>query len=628
MSDTKYAQTVIKTAETMINENGHIETSLVRNGLRTNLDILFLKDIYKAFHHKAYDPRVVRVLSNYTPRNGKWANTNVDGKVLWVGAQMMVAKIMQDKWSQFFIFNIDDICHDYALVISSMLMVEPEDVDVTHLRKLHDLGYLPLEIRAIDEGEFVNYNIPTLSVENTHLDFPWLPNMNETIISNELWPTMTSATTSASFFKLFYGWHITAGIPEWLVPFIGHDFSLRGLMGGTVESAAGLSGIGHLLGGLQGTDTIPGVLTAMKYYGADIRSKNIGNSVNATEHSVECSWEQHNEGKALEHHLTKVAPKGILSKVLDTWSLENAVKNHIFKLKDIIMVREGKLVIRPDSGVPLHILCGYRIKELEAKHFGTGETLDDGFMSSEDIFDELIGEKIEVVKYHDKFFKIVMAEKFGETVIEKGEELTEFYALGLIRTLWDEFGGYIISGTKGEFKMLDDHIGTIYGDSITRQLAQEIGDRLMEMGFAPQSVMGIGSYSYQYVTRDTHGTAIKATNITRRTQTKIPESDLHGKAQYEEGLEEVGIQKDPETDSGLKKSARGRTLVTKVVNDREGYDFVMEDQVSEDVFRSEANELKPIWVDGRFVKAHKFENLRDKVRTELIRQAKFEHGVA
>jgi len=62
------------------------------------------------------------------------------------------------------------------------------------------------------------------------------------------------------------------------------------------------------------------------------------------------------------------------------------------------------------------------------------------------------------------------------------------------------------------FKQLDSHIGLIYGDAITLARAKEILQRLEQNGFASTNVVfGIGSYTYQYNTRDTFGFALKST---------------------------------------------------------------------------------------------------------------------
>ena len=102
--------------------------------------------------------------------------------------------------------------------------------------------------------------------------------------------------------------------------------------------------------------------------------------------------------------------------------------------------------------------------------------------------------------------------------------------------MWDIFGG--IENSKG-FKELDSHIGAIYGDSITLERATQICERLKLKGFASTNVvLGIGSFTYQYNTRDTFGFAMKAT---------YGEVDGNGREIY----------KDPITDDGTKKSAKG-----------------------------------------------------------------------
>jgi len=78
----------------------------------------------------------------------------------------------------------------------------------------------------------------------------------------------------------------------------------------------------------------------------------------------------------------------------------------------------------------------------------------------------------------------------------------------------------------------------------------EILSRLKANGFASSNVvLGIGSYTYQHVTRDTYGHAMKATY-----------GEVAGVGQ--------AIFKDPKTDDGLKKSAYG---LLKVANRMDGH---------------------------------------------------------
>lgn len=86
---------------------------------------------------------------------------------------------------------------------------------------------------------------------------------------------------------------------------------------------------------------------------------------------------------------------------------------------------------------------------------------------------------------------------------------------GVIELLWDIFGGTV---NKQGYKVLNSHIGAIYGDSITLlERANEICRRLEAKGFASTNVvLGIGSFTYQYNTRDTFGFAMKTAYVKRR----------------------------------------------------------------------------------------------------------------
>src|SRR5690606_36316179 len=131
----------------------------------------------------------------------------------------------------------------------------------------------------------------------------------------------------------------------------------------------------------------------------------------------------------------------------------------------------------------------------------------------------------------------------GTVAAHDPKESPEDY--GVVELLWNTFGGTI--NEKG-FKVLDPHVGVIYGDSMNRDRIRAVIERLEAKGFASTNfVAGLGSFSYQYNTRDTFGSAVKATW-----------SEVDG----------VGyvLQKTPVTDSGLKKSAKGRLAVLRDEN--------------------------------------------------------------
>jgi nicotinamide phosphoribosyltransferase len=311
-----------------------------------------------------------------------------------------------------------------------------------------------------------------------------------------------------------------------LLPFMCHDFSFRGMFG---RQAAAMSGFGHLCSGFAGTDTIPAVLFAEKYYNANVDNELVGCSVDATEHSVTCSWQDEGEIEFFTHLMTKQSPTGILSVVSDTWDFWKTVTEYLPKIKDVIMARDGKLVIRPDSGDPVDILCG--------------TSLAVGSFSPE--------------------------------------------SRGLIECLWDTFGG---TTTEKGFKLLDSHIGAIYGDAITIERQLEINRRLMVKGFCPQAVLGVGSYSFQYVTRDTHGSAVKATNVIKN------------------GVS-TPIFKDPKTDTS-KKSAKGLLRV-----EFEGGKFVMYDQQTSE--QEGQGKLELVFENGNLTRETSLSEIRSLINDQI-----------
>ena len=130
----------------------------------------------------------------------------------------------------------------------------------------------------------------------------------------------------------------------------------------------------------------------------------------------------------------------------------------------------------------------------------------------------------------------------GQYITVEGKTITKPEADGAIQVIYNYFGGTLNS--KGYID-LDPHIGLIYGDSITLSRCKTICERLELKGFSTTNVVfGIGSYTYQYNTRDTFSIACKATWV-----------QING--------EPKSIFKNPKTDSGTKKSAKGLLTVMK-----------------------------------------------------------------
>jgi nicotinamide phosphoribosyltransferase len=497
---------------------------------------LLLTDGYKTGHHQQYPKGTTLVYSNFTPRSNKYAPKGCD-KVVSFGQQMVMKQIHEAFQNEFFSKPKDEVCGEIKRELSMYLGT---DYDVTHFEKLHDLGYLPINVKIVEEGTLVPIKVPILTIYNTHPDFYWVTNYLETIISNLLWKPATSATIAHQYRKVLTKWQEkTDKERAWFIDWQGHDFSMRGM--DSIDATIS-SGLGHLTS-FSGTDSLPAIGGARKYYG---ETGFVGGSVNATEHSVMCAGGKEDEIETFRR-LLQTYPTGILSVVSDTWDLWKVCTEHVVTLKEEILARDGKLVIRPDSGDPVDIICG----------INTRNDPDNRYVN-------LVG--------------------------------TPEYK-GVIELLWDVFGGTV---NEQGYKVLDPHIGAIYGDSITIDRAEEICKRLEAKGFASTNiVLGVGSFTYQYNTRDTFGFAMKATYV----ELEVPKFGEFA----DQGLntEIIGreIFKDPITDDGTKKSATGLLKVVKTLAPdsygklhTSGYKLV--DKVSWD--EENSGELKTIYKDGEF----------------------------
>lgn len=489
---------------------------------------IFLVDSYKLSHRDMYPENMECLFSTWTPRSPKIAIQAQRqlplqaSEVVFFGISMAIQKLLRE-FHAWFQRDEDEVVAEYETFIEEFHGVRPDNVQ--HVRDLHQYGVehdgLPLRLFALREGTVTKTGVCQLVVFNIGGDkFSWVTNYVESILSTLMWKPATSATIARNYYLLALHFaQITCDEEGGEFPHIKyqqHDFAFRGLSG--VEDAES-SAIGHLLF-FGGTDTVP-ALFAVKGLYADFRIRGEYGSVPASEHSVACStmatisyqlaeygtyagrtiteWLESFDavpnlppldGKQLAE-LISIAdtlekyPEGILSWVSDTWDFWYVLTNLLPRLKSRIMARNGKLVIRPDSGDPVKIING----DQDAP-FGTPEYW------------------------------------------------------GAINLLGQIFGS--ITNRKG-FRVLDPHIGLIYGDSITLDRAEAIYTGLARNGWAASNVvLGIGSYTYQATTRDVWGFAMKATAI------------------IVNGVE-IPIYKDPKTDDGVKKSFKG-FCTTRVIN--------------------------------------------------------------
>lgn len=392
---------------------------------------LLATDVYKIGHMTQYAPGTTKVVSYLMARSGKvYDKTVFFGLHYWL-QRYFTRRITMEMGSEF-IENANAI-----------LGPQSEEV-IAKVKALCELGYIPLEIKAVPEGTVMSTGNVLLTITNTHPDFFWCVGFFESLIL-KVWDAISTASCSYLYYrtaKTFY--EKTCDSLDGL-DYAVHDFGYRGC---SSEAQAALTGLGHLLS-FKGSDTVPARSFGMSYYRVSSTYPLMA-SVPASEHSVMCSFGKQDELEAFRHML-RLYPTGIVSIVSDTYDVYEALTTFAEKLKPEILSRDGKVVFRPDSGNPEHIICGNP---------------------------------------------------------EAAEGSPEF--LGAIRLLDKAFGSTI--NEKG-YKVLNPKVGLIYGDGMYLERYVRTLNRLEQMGYAASNlVIGVGGILRNH-SRDTLGFALKAVYV-------------------------------------------------------------------------------------------------------------------
>ena len=478
--------------------------------------VMLYSDSYKQCHPKMYPDNQECLVSYLTPR--KAMNEDFPKMVVY-GVQPFIFDMM-DAFDSFFAMPLEWAMYDYDKYICVHLGLD--NVARDRIIELHELGYLPLEIRALPEGTVVNMGVPIVEMRNTHPRFAWLVQWVECLLQTEVWPMCAYATVGWEYHKVAEKYYnMTAPGAD---PFMAMaDFGFRGMS--CMEDATRCSASWLL--SFNKTSTIPALPYLDDYYNADCAKNKIGIGAVSTEHSVMAAnfAMDGDEISFVKRMLTEIYPNTSFSMVSDTYDYWNMVNNIIPACKEEILAHNGKLLIRPDSGDMVEI------------------------------------------------------------------------SIKTIQKLWDEFGGTV---NEAGYKVLDPHIGLIYGDGCTLNRVAEIYELLAQMGFAATNVVfGVGAFCFHalfspdnkftVLTRDTWGMAMKAT---------------YGVF----GGVEVPIFKDPKTDNGLKKSQKGCCLVRKLADG--SFDCI-------DGYREWVEDIKtqliPVYKDGESINEQEFLNIRARL---------------
>lgn len=559
--------------------------------------------------------------SNFTPRKNAFMQFSElsDQKIVVYGTRDTFQSVV-NLWNSTF-FNVD---HETAMkrlhrrtknVFGSITEHAKYLADMS---RLHVLGYLPIEVRAIDEGTRYPIGLPVFTVEATVDGFGWLVNYIETISSGYIWPMINTATKVEQFYlqAKHYG-EISAPkeiVDRWL-PICVHEFGMRGYRG--LEDQIRTSSASSLF--FLGSDT-SGVIDFFEdAYDADADAEPIAISVRATEHADisrmlslfrHLAQEHLDEGTlfrgvnpqevlddteyfVLDWFISNSS--GILSYVSDTENYYRLINVYAAKLAEKIRNRspneDGQpavLVFRPDSSRhrPLNVICGYEI--IEEKNL------------------DLVGDMVQfrhscddtvVVKLHGGEYHLAYEDENLHGMYALGEKISREEAEGSLVSLWNTFGGTVLDTQSGPMKFIDPCVGLIYGEAISQQHQKEIYERMVYMGFSVTNLLiGKGSYaSLENSTRDLLSMSYKQT---------FSEAIIDGKRV---NLEQ---QKTPMGDVS-KKSAKGLLRVERV-----GEEWVLHQNQT----REQANqgELTLLLRDGHMVKRQSLSNIKNVYASATI----------
>ena len=371
---------------------------------------LLLSDTYKQCHDRMYPTGLIKLVSYWVPRKSM-LETQI--KMVFFGLQAFIKEYLIEYFNDnFFALTKDEVLELYT--DSMDIQIGRKNYDLDKIIKLHSLGYLPLQIRAIPEGTLVPMGVPCIEITNTHDDFAWLVQWIECILQVELWKPCCHATIGYMYRQIADKWYekTVENIPSSMAC---ADFGMRGMS--CMDEAIRCSA--SWLISFDKTSTIPAINYIDKYYSADCKNNRLGIGAVSTEHSVMGANYSidGDEVTFVKRLLNELYPNTSFSMVSDTYDYWNMVNNILPQVKDDVIKHNGKLLIRPDSGDIVNI------------------------------------------------------------------------SVKTVEKLWEIFGGTLNS--KG-YKVLDSHIGIIYGDGCTLSNVDTIWSELEKRGFAANCILNLG----------------------------------------------------------------------------------------------------------------------------------------
>lgn len=319
--------------------------------MKTHENLVLLADAYKYSHHKLYYPGTTKIYSYLESRGGQFNETVFFGLQYYLKHYLEGQVITREK--------IDE-----AEAVLQQVFGRDDVFDRSRFDYIVDKynGRLPVRIKAVPEGSVIPVNNVLMTIENTDPECFWLSNFLETLLM-QVWYPNTVATVSREVRKIVeeYYEETANDASRPAIDFALNDFGFRGVS--SVESG-GLGAAAHLLS-FKGSDSIMGSILAQRYYHTD---KVMGQSIPATEHSV-CTLLGEEGELEVFRHILKTFPTGTVACVSDSFDIFKACSEYWgTELKELVLSRDGVLVIRPDSGDPVFTLL--RVFDILMNKFG------------------------------------------------------------------------------------------------------------------------------------------------------------------------------------------------------------------------------------------------------------------
>lgn len=364
---------------------------------------MLMCDFYKIVHSDMINPKMTKSMSYYTPRMSRIKRWD---SVVNFGLQMFMKTYLIDYFNKYFFERPEnEVTEEFERVLDFTLGKGIYNSE--KIRKLHQLGYLPIEIIALPEGIKVPVHVPMFGISNTHKDFAWLPQALESLISAEIWYPQITATVGATYREIVNKYYSETCDDNICRSKALGAFDFRGdyCLDSALKASAGwcLS--------FENTATVPAIPYLEKMFNCDCTKESVAFGAVSTEHFVMCSNYAYDgdEITFIRKLLTELYPDTSFSAVLDSYDYWNVIDNILPQLHDEILNHNGCMLMRGDSGDCVEVVTKTVFKLWE--QFG-GTVNNKGYKVLNPHVKAIYGDSITIQRC-EEIYKILMENGFA-----------------------------------------------------------------------------------------------------------------------------------------------------------------------------------------------------------------------